>query len=52
MTQSTRRQYSKASLPSTLKLARWQLRQSWGLFLITGVGIVAAVMLVCAVPLY
>ncbi|MFL5666555.1 MAG: hypothetical protein ACJ8BW_35190, partial [Ktedonobacteraceae bacterium] len=52
MTQSTRRHYSKASLPSTLKLVRWQLRQSWGLFLITGVGIVAAVMLVCAVPLY
>ncbi|MFL5705437.1 MAG: hypothetical protein ACJ8AG_21775, partial [Ktedonobacteraceae bacterium] len=52
MTQSTRRQYSKTSLPSTLKLVRWQLRQSWGLFLITGVGIVAAVMLVCAVPLY
>ncbi|HYL42244.1 MAG TPA: FtsX-like permease family protein [Ktedonobacteraceae bacterium] len=52
MTQSTRRQYSKTPLPSTLKLAHWQLRQSWGLFLITGVGIVAAVMLVCAVPLY
>ncbi|MFL5624313.1 MAG: FtsX-like permease family protein [Ktedonobacteraceae bacterium] len=52
MTQSTRRQHNKTSFPSTLKLARWQLRQTWGLFLITGVGIVAAVMLVCAVPLY
>ncbi len=52
MAQSTRRQHNKTSFPSTLKLARWQLRQTWGLFLVTGVGIVAAVMLVCAVPLY
>ena len=43
---------SNASLLSTLKLAYWQLRQTWGLLLITGVGIVAAIMLVCAVPLY
>src|SRR5947209_16005119 len=48
----TKHKTSRASLPSSLILARWQMRQTWGLLLITGVGIVAAVMLVCAVPLY
>ena len=38
--------------PSTIKLAFWQLRQTWRLLLVTGVGIIAAVMLACAVPLY
>jgi hypothetical protein len=33
-------------------LALWQLRQTWRLLLIAGVGIIAAVILVCAVPLY
>lgn len=37
---------------AALTLAVWQLRQTWGLLLVTGAGIVAAVMLVCAVPLY
>ena len=39
-------------VPPTLTLALWQLRQTWKLLLVTGAGIVAAVMLVCAVPLY
>ena len=41
-----------AALPAAVTLAVWQLRQTWGLLLVTGAGIVAAVMLVCAVPLY
>ena len=40
------------AMPPTLTLALWQLRQTWKLLLVTGAGIVAAVMLVCAVPLY
>ena len=39
------------SLP-TMALARWQLRQTWRLLLVTGAGMLAAVILVCAVPLY
>lgn len=39
------------SLP-TMALARWQFRQTWRLLLVTGLGMVAAVILVCAVPLY
>lgn len=38
--------------PSIVTLALWRLRRTWGLLLITGVGMIAAVMLVCAVPLY
>jgi len=45
-------QGNSAALPAALTLALWQLRQTWGLLLVTGAGIVAAVMLVCAVPLY
>ncbi len=39
-------------LPGVVTLARWRVRQTWRLLLITGLGIMAAVMLVCAVPLY
>ena len=39
-------------MPGVVTLARWRVRQTWRLLLITGLGIVAAVMLVCAVPLY
>ncbi len=41
-----------AVLPSTLRLARWQLRQSWRLLLVAGLGIILAVMVACAVPLF
>ena len=45
-------QGNTGNVPASLTLARWQLRKTWGLLLVTGAGIVAAVMLVCAVPLY
>lgn len=41
-----------AILTSTATLAMWRLRRMWGMLFITGLGTVAAVMLVCAVPLY
>ena len=37
-------------LPITL--AGWQLRQTWRLLLVIGAGVVAAVIIICAVPLY
>src|SRR5579863_6971617 len=49
---SNRRKRRGTRLPGMVTLARWRVRQTWRLLLITGVGIVAAVMLVCAVPLY
>ena len=39
-------------VPPTVTLAFQRLRETWGLLLVTGVGILAAVMLVCTVPLY
>lgn len=42
----------KTLLPPTVTLALVRLRKTWGLLLVIGVGIVAAVMLSCAVPLY
>jgi putative ABC transport system permease protein len=33
-------------------LAFWQLRQTWRLLLVIGAGLIAAVILICAVPLY
>jgi putative ABC transport system permease protein len=47
-----RRKTPGATLPGVVTLARWRVRQTWRLLLVTGLGIVAAVMLVCAVPLY
>lgn len=43
---------SKPRIPPTVTLAFWRLRQSWRLLLMTGIGIIAAVMFVCSVPLY
>ncbi len=43
---------ARFSVASILVLARWQLRQTWSLLLIVGVGLLAAVVLVCAIPLY
>jgi len=42
----------KAVVPPTVTLALWRLRRTWRLLVMTGVGMVAAVMLVCSVPLY
>jgi ABC-type antimicrobial peptide transport system permease subunit len=36
----------------TVTLALWRLRQTWRLLLVSGLGALAAVMLVCAVPLF
>ena len=43
-----------ASTPfgSLVDLALWRLRQSWGMLLVMGLGMLLSVMLVCAVPLY
>jgi hypothetical protein len=35
-----------------MTLARWRLQQTWRLLLVTGLGILAAVVLICTVPLY
>ncbi|HZR42307.1 MAG TPA: hypothetical protein VFB12_19460, partial [Ktedonobacteraceae bacterium] len=43
---------SPSILPSVVTLALWRWRQSWYLLLITGLGIVAAIMIVCALPLF
>src|SRR5690349_13111167 len=47
-----RRRRRGLPLVATLTLAWWRLRQTWRLLLVSGLGIVAAVMLVCAVPLF
>ncbi|MDQ2715212.1 MAG: hypothetical protein M3Z08_09925, partial [Chloroflexota bacterium] len=39
-------------LPSTITLAFWRLRRTGGLLFVTGLGMIAAVMIVCTVPLY
>ncbi|HEX9070115.1 MAG TPA: FtsX-like permease family protein, partial [Ktedonobacterales bacterium] len=41
-----------AIIPPTATLALWRLRQSWRLLLITELGMVAAVLLICVVPLF
>ncbi len=40
------------SLLSMVSLARWQIRKTWWLLLVTGLGILIAVVFVCAIPLY
>ena len=52
MRSRARRKSRGTTLSGVVTLARWRVRQTWRLLLITGLGIVAAVMLVCAVPLY
>lgn len=46
------RRWSSALLPSLVKLARWQMRKTWRLLFVTGLGILIAVVFVCAIPLY
>jgi putative ABC transport system permease protein len=46
------RRAGRTLIPPTVTLAFWRLRKTWGLLLVTGIGIVAAVMLVCTVPLF
>jgi hypothetical protein len=45
-------QSTSARILPTVTLALWRLRQTWGLLLVTGIGIIAAVMLVCSAWLY
>jgi hypothetical protein len=42
----------KSPFTAIVTLALWQLRRTWRLLLVTGVGILTAVILVCVVPLY
>ena len=51
-TQTLPRQSSWKPIPSFVTLAFWRVRQTWRLLLITGVGILAAVVIVCAAPLF
>ncbi len=46
------RRGSRTLIPAFVTLALWRLRQTWRLLLVTGVGILAAVVIVCAVPLF
>ncbi len=41
-----------ALIPPTMTLALWRLRKAWRLMFITELGMVAAVMLICTVPLF
>lgn len=50
-TQAPPRKSKKAAVPSVVTLAFWRLRQSWRLLLVTGSGFIAAVVLLCSVPL-
>src|SRR5947199_10783522 len=43
---------NRTLVPPTVTLALWRLRQVWGLLFITCIGMIAAVMLACTVPLY
>jgi ABC-type lipoprotein release transport system permease subunit len=49
---TVRRRRRRVPLLPTATLAFWRLRQTWRLLLVSGLGIVAAVVLVCAVPLF
>lgn len=51
-TQRPPRQGGLSRISATVTLALWQLRLTWRLLLLSGAGIVAAVILVCTVPLY
>ena len=49
---TSKKRQRAAWFTSTATLALWRLRRMWGMLFITGLGTIAAVMLVCAVPLY
>ncbi len=51
-TQKPPRQGGLSRISATVTLALWQLRLTWRLLLVSGAGVVAAVILVCTVPLY
>lgn len=46
------RREGRTVLPPALTLAAWRVRRTWRLLLITGLGMLAGVMLVCTAPLF
>lgn len=50
--QATPRTQNRAFKPSYVTLAFWQLRKVWFLLLVQGIGFIAAVTIVCSVPLF
>ncbi|HKD74732.1 MAG TPA: hypothetical protein VKB76_04525, partial [Ktedonobacterales bacterium] len=46
------RRGGKTLVPAAVTIAGWRLRQTWRLLAMTGFGIVAAVVLICTVPLF
>ena len=46
------RQHQKSWKPTTLTLALWQIRRTWGLLLIVGTGMLICMILICTAPLY
>ncbi len=51
-TKTLSQSHKHAIMPSIITLAFWRWRQSSSLLLVTGLGIVAAIMIVCAIPLF
>jgi hypothetical protein len=51
-TQETRQREQRTALPAALSLGWWRLRRTWGLLLVAQLGMIAAVLLVCAVPVF
>ncbi len=49
---SQRRRGGRFSVSSMITLVSWRLRQTWFLLLVNTIGIIAAVIIVCAVPLF
>ncbi|MFI5272860.1 MAG: hypothetical protein ACHQ4H_07495, partial [Ktedonobacterales bacterium] len=49
---TTNRRRRATLVPASVRLAGWRLRQMWRLLLIAGLGNIAAVLLVCIVPLF
>jgi ABC-type antimicrobial peptide transport system permease subunit len=52
VTQTLPRRSSWRLIPSFITLALWRVRQTWRLLLVTGAGILAAVVIVCSAPLF
>lgn len=52
MDQSPSPRHGYALVPPALTLAGWRLRHTWRLLLVTGLGMLVAVLLVAAVPLF
>ncbi len=49
---SSQKRKKKLQVPPYVTLAWWQVRPTWRLLLVMGVGIIAAVAFVCTVPMY